>query len=241
MLSLVIPTYKEAQNIDILLPQIYDALSADFPDLVVIIVDDDSQDGIPEVVKRHNTEFRGIIKLKVRKGKKGLASAWKEGIKLCETPLVGILDADLAHDPKDVSRMVECLTAETLDMVIGSRYLPQHFVEMEGKSFLATRLSLLGQKLVRMFLGLKVNDISHSFRVFKKEVFLKIEPMLECEGNAMMVEFTFHTAKSGFRIGEIPICYGKRKYGTTKLGILKEGLRFLRVLWNLRKKEVSQI
>ena len=239
MLSLVIPTYKEAQNMDLLLPQIVRSLSNAFPGLQIIIVDDDSRDGISEVVEEHNKSFGGIIKLKVRTGEKGLASAWKEGIKLCETPLVGVLDADLAHDPNDLLRMAEHLRGASLDMVIGSRYLPHQFVEMEGKSFLATRLSLLGQKLVRMFLGLKVNDISHSFRVFKKEVFLKVEPMLQCEGNAMMVEFTFYTAKSGFQIDEIPIQYGKRKYGATKLGILKEGLRFLRVLFNLRKQEKS--
>jgi dolichol-phosphate mannosyltransferase len=120
-------------------------------------------------------------------------------------------------------------------MIIGSRYLPQHIVRMKGKSFLETRLSIWAQYLTRFLLKIQVCDISHSLRVFRREVFTKVEPFLECQGNAMMIEFTFYTVRCGFKIKEIPVSYGKRLHGETKLGILKEGTRLLKVLRKLRK------
>ena len=232
MLTIVIPTYKEAKNLDVLLPQIYKTLSPVYPDLKILLVDDASNDGIEEVVWRHNQACGGSIILNIRKKNKGLASAWQDGIMNSTTPLIGIMDADLAHDPRDMLRMAEKLISA--DMVIGSRYLPGHVAVMEGKSPLATYLSEIGQGLGRLILGLRIYDMSHSLRVFRREVSKKVLPLLTCNGNAMMVEFTFHTQQQGFRIAEIPVTYGKRLHGETKLGVVKEGLKFLKILWRLK-------
>ena len=234
MLTIVIPTYKEARNVDILLPKIYQTLQMDFKNLRIILIDDDSQDGLEAVVERHNKNCGGVIKLKIRKGKKGIATAWKEGIKESTTEYIGIMDADLAHDPKDLLRLMN--EVSSADMVIGSRYLPHQRVEMEGKSFLATYLSKTGQRLCRMILQIPVYDMSHSFRVFHRSVFDKVGDFLNCSGNAMMIEFTYHTTRAGFRIKEIPISYGKRLYGQTKLDIFSEGMKFFKILFELKIK-----
>ncbi len=235
MLTVVIPTYKEAQNVDVLLPRLYETLSPTFPDLKIRLVDDDSRDGIEEVVRKHNANCGGNISLVVRTETKGLASAWKEGVAQSTTPYVGIMDADLAHEPADLARLMENIN--DADLIIGSRYRPQQLVVMEGKSWLAVYLSRIGQALSRSILKLDVYDMSHSFRVFRKDVFNTVSPLLRCDGNAMMIEFTFHAQRKGFRIMEVPIRYGRRLHGKTKLGILTEGLKFLRVLRQLRASD----
>jgi len=232
MLTVVIPTYKEAENVDVLLPRLYKTLLPIHPGLKISLIDDNSRDGIEEVVRKHNALCGSIITLKVRTHTKGLASAWKEGIQDCATPYVGIMDADLAHEPADIARLMEAINKA--DMVIGSRYLPHQMVFMEGKSFLAVYLSKVGQALSRFLLKLNVYDMSHSLRVFRKDVYTAVSSLLHCEGNAMMIEFTFHALRKGFRILEVPIHYGKRLHGETKLGILAEGLKFLGVLRQLR-------
>jgi len=233
MLSIVIPTYKEAENVDILIPQIFNTLSSQISDLRVLIVDDDSQDGIENVIMKHKKVYGEGVQLITRKSEKGLANAWKDGIKQSQSPLVAIMDADLAHDPKELLRMVQ--EAEGVDMVIGSRYMPEYCVQMEGKAFWASLLSTLGQKICRFLLKITVNDMSHSFRVFKKSVGEKVLPQLQCDGNAMMVEFTFYSYHFGFSVKEIPIHYGKRLHGTTKLGVVREGLKFLKTIMILRR------
>ncbi len=236
MLSIVIPTYKEAQNVNILLPKIYQTILPQVPNLKIIIVDDDSNDGIEDIVGQHNVVCGNIIQLIVRKNEKGLASAWKCGINAAVTPIVGIMDADLAHAPQDILKMLDKMETTLADMVIGSRYLPGHIVAMKSKSAFAIYLSSLGQKLSRIILGVKIYDMSHSLRIFRSEVFDKVGKLLECEGNAMMIEFTFHAFKAGFKIEEVTISYGERVFGETKLGIFREGSRFLKILLNLRKK-----
>ena len=135
MLSIVIPTYKEAQNVDLLLPQIYGTLLPAFPGLKVFLIDDDSNDGIEAVVEKHNKLCNGMVELKVRKDRRGLASAWREGILESSTALVGIMDADLAHNCEDLLRLVDQLKISTADMTIGSRYMPHRSPYMKGKSF----------------------------------------------------------------------------------------------------------
>ena len=235
MLTVVIPTYKEAENVDVLLPRLFKTLSPVYPGLKINLIDDDSRDGIEEVVRKHNELCGGIISLIVRTHAKGLASAWKEGIQNSTTPYVGVMDADLAHEPADLNRLMEKINEA--DMVIGSRYLPHQMVFMEGKSLLVVYLSKVGQALSRFILKLDVYDMSHSLRVFRKGVFNAVSPLLRCDGNAMMIEFTFHAQRKGFRILEVPIRYGRRQHGKTKLGILAEGLKFLGVLRQLRASD----
>ncbi len=236
MLSVVIPTYKEAQNVDILIQRMQSVLSSSLKDFTLILVDDNSQDGIADVVGRQQSQVSFSIQLIERKDKKGLASAWQDGIRVAKTPYVAIMDADLAHSPEDLLKIFKEISACDADMVIGSRYLPGRLVKMENKSIFAIYLSALGQRLTRLILGINVYDMSHSFRVFKKSAYENIEKFLECSGNAMMIEFTFHTARSGLIIKEIPIHYGKRLHGETKLAIWKEGMRFLTILLTLKKK-----
>jgi hypothetical protein len=74
--------------------------------------------------------------------------------------------------------------------------------------------------------------------MFHKSVFNAVKVDLRHEGNTFMVEFYFETARRGFRIAEIPIIYGKRVHGKTKLDIRKEGLRYLRLLGYILLKRI---
>jgi dolichol-phosphate mannosyltransferase len=146
------------------------------------------------------------------------------------------MDADLCHDPQDLPRMLEKIA--DCDMVIGSRYLASGVKLMQDKSRLAAGLSVISQSLSRLALGYSGTDMSHSFRMFHKSVFNAVKVDLRHEGNTFMVEFYFETARRGFRIAEIPIIYGKRVHGKTKLDIRKEGLRYLRLLGYILLKRI---
>jgi len=240
MLTLIIPTYKEAQNIDILLPNIFDKLQSQIDNLKIIIVDDDSQDGLEEIVSKTNKRYGNNTKLIVRKENKGLASAWKKGIEESSTELIGIIDADLVHSPEDILKLYQQFRSNNAQMIIGSRYLPNQSSRMKGKSLIAANLSILAQKFGQLFLKINICDMSHSFRLFSKDVYNQAAPYLESSGNSMMIEFTFYTSRLGFKIKEFPITYGKRKYGQTKLSIFKEGSIFLSVLFRLSRAKIGR-
>src|SRR5215471_6807308 len=119
-LSVVAPTRNERDNI----VPLYNALESALAniDWEVIVVDDDSNDGTPDAVQwlaRHDRRVRLIQRI----GRRGLSSACVEGIQASTAPFVAVIDADLQHDESLLPRMLDTLTREPLDLVIGSRYV----------------------------------------------------------------------------------------------------------------------
>lgn len=231
-LSVVIPTYKEANNIQLLVPDIENVIRKEGLRGEIVIVDDYSGDGIESVIAELCKTFHNI-NLIVRNGVRGLASAWHDGMEASRGKKIAIMDADLAHDACYLPQMFHAL--KNSDMVIGSRYIKGHQVLMKDKSFLALCASLVGQVVIRIILGIQPTDISHSFRMFKREVFEELRNDLHCDGNMMMVEFTYKAIINSFRVSEIPVIYGERKFGETKLNLSKETINFFKGLIYLRR------
>src|SRR5215510_2446899 len=94
-LTVVIPTKNEHDNIAVLYARLCTALR----DLnwEAIFVDDDSDDGTPEIVRGLARQDRRV-RLIHRIGRRGLASACIEGIQASTSPYIAVMDADLQHD-----------------------------------------------------------------------------------------------------------------------------------------------
>jgi hypothetical protein len=101
---------------------------------------------------------------------------------------------------------------------------------VKDKSWLASYVSFAGQFITRITTGFQETDTSHSFRLFKKSVFEGIKHNLKREGNVFLIEFLILAKRNGCRVTEIPIEYGKRIHGVTKLRVFREGLRYLRYI-----------
>ena len=120
VLSIIIPTLNERENIEPLLSLVTAAL----PDTEweVIFVDDDSRDGTAEHVRalaRRNPRVRCLQRI----GRRGLATACMEGVLASASPYVAVMDADLQHDERLLPKMLEVLDNGAADVVIGSRYV----------------------------------------------------------------------------------------------------------------------
>lgn len=237
-LSVVIPTFNERGNLELLLPAIQQVFQDNGIDGQIVIADDNSRDGTQELLRAYAKEHPNV-KLHFRTGAPSLARSWYEGFELADKEVIVCIDADLCHDPRYFPTMLAKLM-EGYDLVIGSRYSAGSWKLMKEKSFIAAALSAVSQYMTRAITGFPERDISHSFRMFKREVFHAVKDRLDQEGNVFLVAFLFHAKKKGFRVSEVPIVYGKRLYGETKLSVMKEGLRylgFLGKLWNLRREK----
>ena len=103
----IIPTYKEIENIDAIIRAVM-ALGDDEFD--VLVVDDGSPDGTPEAVRSLQKEFPGRIKLHERPGKLGLGTAYIEGFKICLADPAGYryifeMEADFASSCRIMPRL----------------------------------------------------------------------------------------------------------------------------------------
>ena len=232
-LSVVIPTYNERENIKILVGKILNVFEDKSIDGEIIFVDDHSNDGSYEILREMQSKI-DCVSVIFRAAPRNLARSFIEGFRRASKKNIVCIDGDLSHDPKYFPLMLEKM--DVYDIVIGSRYLGNKFQIMEDKSGLATYLSVFSQFLTRMATGFRESDISHSFRMFKKDCFVKIDRELTQQGNVFLIEFLYLAKKHGARVTEIPIEYGKRMYGETKLKIGREGLRYLRFMARLLLK-----
>jgi dolichol-phosphate mannosyltransferase len=222
-LSIVIPTFNEKKNIDILIPSLEDTLKKHKINAEIIIVDDNSPDKTGEAAEKLNTEYKNIVVV-VRTKERGIASAWFHGYNIARGGYIATMDADLCHRPEDLMKMYEQLPK--YDIVIGSRYM-ENGSGMKDKGMLHILASKVAQHVIKFFIGIKETDMTHSFRVFKRGVFHSIKNDLNSSGNVFLVMFLYLAVKKGYTIKEIPIKYGKREYGETKLNVYYEGARFM--------------
>ena len=117
--SLITPTYNERENIPILAEEIFSAIATEPDiDMELIVVDDNSPDGTGEVAE--GLKYAYPLQVVHRAGKLGLGSAVMEGFALSEREYIGVIDADLSHDPSILPQLIHGL--REYDITIGSRF-----------------------------------------------------------------------------------------------------------------------
>src|SRR5204862_2093443 len=119
-LSVVVPAFRERDNIPALLRALDKALEG--LDWETIIVVDDAFDGSEDLVRERAQQDRRVRCIH-RIGRRGLSTAVIEGMLASSAPYLAVIDADLQHDEKLLPRMLATLKTDGLDIVIGSRYV----------------------------------------------------------------------------------------------------------------------
>ncbi len=120
-LALVVPTLREAGNIGVLLRRVRATLDALNIEYNLIVVDDDSRDGI-EAIVGEIADADPRVRIVVREGRRGLAGAVIHGWRHSDAEILGVMDADLQHPPELLSRLWHQV-AQGADLAVGSRYV----------------------------------------------------------------------------------------------------------------------
>ena len=155
MISIVIPTFNEVQNIIPLIKNLV-VLVSDF-EYEIIVVDDDSPDGTSEEVNKY-MKLNNKIRLITRIGRSGLSSAIKEGLIFAQGKYLLVLDGDGQHHPSFILNMLEEIQRSKSDIVIGSRFL--NTSKLEGLSNERSLGSKIANKMGPNFLSNHRKQIS---------------------------------------------------------------------------------
>jgi len=226
--GLVIPTLNEAGNIPVLLGRIRQSLSSLAMDYEIIIVDDDSHDGTPEVANEYATQDPRI-RVFVRKGQRGLAGAVVHGWALTDADLLGAIDADLQHPPEVLASLLTSLLSDA-DIAIASRYVHSHGVGEWNKFrlFVSRAGTLATAPLQRK--NLRVKDPLSGFFVVRRESIDGIS--LQPEGFKILLEIL---VKGRIRKAvEVPFQFGTRHAGESKANF-KIALQYFTLLGKLSR------
>jgi len=222
-LTVVIPTYNEAENIPILLDRVFREFREHGLDGEVIIVDDNSPDGTWEIAQQLQSTYNNLEVLR-RVDKRGLSSAVLDGFQIAKGKIIGVMDADLSHPPERIPEIVKPIIAGESDFVIGSRYIEGGGTEKW--SFRRKVSSIIAALAVR---GLtNIRDPMSGFFFFRKEVIEGVE--LHPKGFKIGLEILVKGKHKN--VSEVPILFRDRKYGKSKLSsevILEDSLNIARL------------
>ncbi len=213
----VIPTYNEAMNIGPIVRAAGEQLERLAPgEYRILVVDDNSPDGTGELADELAREL-GTVEVLHRPGKTGLGHAYLAGFAHALAnggQLVVEMDADFSHDPRYLGDLLRA--ADDADLVLGSRYVDGGGVRDWG---LARRMISRGGSLyARMILGVDIRDLTGGFKCIRREVLEAIDlPSIRAEGYAFQIEVTYRAVVAGFRVKEVPIVFGDRTEGTSKM------------------------
>ncbi len=216
-LTVVIPTYNEAENLRSLIDNL---VTTSISNLKLIIVDDGSPDGTGQLAEELAVQLPGRLSVIHRPGKMGLGSAYIRGfgVALSEgAEAVGQMDADFSHSPSYLPGLLAEL--EHWDAVFGSRYVEGGRVD-ERWSFWRVFLSKFGNTYARVILRLQVRDSTGGFRVWRAEA-LRAMPLqrIRSEGYVFQVEMAYVAQRMGFKISEQPIYFEDRRIGQSKMSL----------------------
>jgi dolichol-phosphate mannosyltransferase len=214
----ILPTYNEAENLEMAVGAIVLALVEAAPaGHRVLIVDDASPDGTGALADALAQAHPGVVEVLHRPAKRGLGRAYLAGFARAlegGAALVVEMDADLSHDPADLPRLAAA--ARGADLVLGSRYVPGGQVLDWGP--LRRAVSRGGCWYAQAMLGLDVRDLTGGFKCFRREVLEAIDlPSVRSQGYGFQVELTYRAVQSGFDVREIPIVFRDRRAGESKM------------------------
>jgi dolichol-phosphate mannosyltransferase len=208
IITIIVPTLNEAENIDLLLKKIINIRQSSNLDFDILFVDSASTDGTCDRVLEWQN--KAPVRLLQNDSNIGLAGAVIAGAKYTESRYVVVMDADLSHPPEVIPQLLQPLLNGTHDMVIGSRYIeggsiPDWPFSRKLSSRIATLPALLFCEVKDPLAGFfaverqKLTDLPGSVPGFKI-------------GLAILAEYG-----KGIRVTEIPIKFRDRDYGQSKM------------------------
>ena len=232
-LSVIIPCYNEKNTIKIILKRIVESLrNYQILNYEIIIVDDFSNDGTREILKKKINEEK--LDIYFHDNNLGKGAAVQTALKNSSGDIILIQDADLEYDPRDYEKLLTPFFEANADVVYGSRFLGGgkyvriHFFW----HYLANKILTF---ICNLFINLNLTDMETGYKVFKSAVLKSVE--LKEKTFSFEPEVTIKLSKKNYKFFEVPITYNGRSYEEGKKIGLKDAFIALKtiILCSLKK------
>ncbi len=225
-LSVVIPAHDEESSIEETVESIAHALIRERVPFEIVVVNDHSTDTtatklvelalrIPQVRTVNNEQLPGYGRTVVG------------GINAAQGMYVAIMMADLSDDPEDLVRFYRTAQKTGVDCVFGSRFI------QGGGTYDYPRFKMIlnrfANTLVRVLFGIRYNDCTNAFKLYKRDTLNGLRPFLSPHFN-LTLELPLKAIVRGYSYTVLPNSWHNRKSGVSKLKIKEMGSRYLFIL-----------
>jgi len=208
-LSVVIPLYKEEDNVERLVDELHAALELYPGEFELVVVDDGSTDRTRELLLESRSNRGDHIMVISHKRNLGQTQAMQTGLQAARGDVIAFMDGDLQNDPADIPSMVEKLETEHLDLLCGWRKNRQDSLDR-------TLPSQIANWLIGRVSGVALHDYGCSLKVGRKEVLEGLD--LRGEMHRFIPLWVANLTHPS-RIAEIPVNHRARVAGISKYGI----------------------
>lgn len=221
-LSVVIPAHNEQGCLAGTVEALHAELERSAVPHEIVVVDDGSTDGTPEVLRRLEVSIPGLRAVR-NEGLNGFGRAVTVGLDAARGDAVVLVMADASDEPRDVVTYWRTLN-EGWDCVFGSRFV-RGGAAIEYP-WLKLVLNRLANTFLRLLFGTSLNDTTNAFKAYRRRVIDGCRPILSPHFN-LTVELPLKAIVRGYSWTVVPITWRHRKIGVTKLKLKEMGSRYL--------------
>lgn len=225
-LSVVIPAYNEEESIPETLKSLYSTLLKHGIEHEICVTNDNSKDNTEAVLQSLQKEIPTLVYF-TNKGPNGFGYAVRYGLERFSGDCVAVMMADMSDDPADLVNYYNTMLEQNVDAVFGSRFIKGGKVIDYPK--LKLYINRTANLIIRALVGIKYNDTTNAFKLYKRETIEGIKPFMSPHFN-LTVELPLKAYVRGYSFAVVPNSWTNRKYGESKLKIKEMGSRYFFIL-----------
>ena len=225
-LSIVIPANNEEGSIAATVRDLFVRLSDEGIEHEILVVDDGSTDSTELILQKLALEIPSL-RLHKNRPRSGLGVAVRTGLESISGDAVAIFMADGSDASKDLVRFYRAMTEQRVDCVFGTRFSKESsLIDYPLPKLILNRLA---NTFIRILFGLRYNDVTNAFKLYRKEVIQGLKPLLSHHFN-LTVELPLKAIVRGYSYSVIPNSWTNRKQGVSKLKIKEMGSRYMFII-----------
>jgi glycosyltransferase involved in cell wall biosynthesis len=219
-ISLVMPAYNEADNVEPMVAEAAPALEAVTGDYEILVVDDGSQDDTAAVTRRV-MEHHPHVQLVQHQVNQGFGAAVLTGFTNAEKDWIFYTDADRQFVLAEIENFVPLM--DRADLIAGYR-APRRDTFMRvfyGKGW---------SMLCTLVFGYTVRDVDCGFKLFRREIIEELAPQIRSRGATFSIEWLVRAKRAGYRFAELPVSHRPRVAGSqtgANVGVIVRAFREL--------------
>lgn len=232
--SIVLLAYKEAENLNMLLPKIKTEIEKCEKDYEIVVIDTAVPlDNTEEICKKWGARY-------INQEEPAFGGAFRTGIKYANKEKFLIMDADGSHPTDRIPAIYHKFVDEDCDVVIGSRYVAGG---VTNDVFTSQVMSHILNFCFRIVLGIDAKDISTDFRMYRTADLKQVK--LECRYfdvvEEVLLKLKLNKPDHNLKVGEVPIIFQKRMFGESKRQLLKFIISFIKTLFMLMGMRLKRV
>ncbi|WP_025765195.1 glycosyltransferase family 2 protein [Dyadobacter tibetensis] len=225
-LSVVLPAYNEEESISHTLLSLHGTLNKYNIPHEIVVTNDNSKDGTLKVLEELSKQIPTLVYY-TNPGPNGFGYAVRYGLERFTGDCVAVFMADMSDDPEDLVKFYNKMLEGDYDCVFGSRW------EKGGKVIdyptVKKVINRVANFIVSVLMGIRYNDTTNAFKLYKRETMEGIKPFLSPHFN-LTVELPLKAIVRGYNYAVVPNSWTNRKYGESKLKIKEMGSRYFFIL-----------